>query len=593
MSGVGHETPGFEEISCFYGEKVYNFTNDVECMPSDAPLECRCEYASKVVDCMSTSRIPYMELEYCSFEGIPVLATFVCMIWLMFLFVNLALVVDARVVPNVTTIAKLMRMSDGLAGLTLLAFGNGVVDIFSAGAAVMASEDGGTLGVSVLLGCGLYVTLVVSGTISYLFEPDVQPRVLGRDAGFYLIGLCWMAYVLYDHTIELWEVIMFPSVYVIYVIFAIIMERFDKSGQSVIGFLLCRPWKEEKKQHLKGEMVPLISDTTAGATPFIFTTAYDDDVCHEGVHPGIIQSLQRYTRLKEAALRHPRSSGSLYDTYTRLDIFDTHEGAPWAEKSRLTKIVVMFQVPMRVLVAISTPVVFHEDSNIAWDRRLHVIIAFCSPAVLVAVAMEDAFYWEFSAKEPLPTMVIALCVGLALALIVQTTSVASKAPKYNNVFAVLGFTVSLFFIYAISEEVVSVIRSFGIMWQIPTSLVAMVILGAGNGTCDLVSNYLIASQGRPQIAIGAIYGAPCLNLYMGLTCMGVVAMIKYGLPFKIKSDAQIYIGLGFIMVALIVALGSSFAGKLKKKHAKFFLFTYAMFLVGSVLLLVVGAPIAT
>jgi len=585
--------PGVETFSCPYGSDgmIFNYTNDIECMPRDAPLGCKCGYVTQVVDCMSTSRIPYMKLEYCLLPGVPAGATVVCMIWLGFLFINLALVVDARVVPNVTTITKLLRLSDGLAGMTLLAFGNGVVDIFSAGAAVMASKDGGTLGVSILLGCGLYVTLVVSGVITFFFEPEVSPKILGRDVTFYLLGLGWTAIVLTDHTIEIWETVMFPILYVLYVSYAVLMEFCEKRGKTLTDLFLCRPgFPQLRRGKETAEMIPLIKDTTAGASAFEFTSTPYNEVCAEGVHPGIIQSLLRYQRLREAAMRHPHSSGSWADTAARLDILDTHEGAQWLEKAWYTKCVVVLQIPMRLLLSLSAPVVFHEDANIAWDRRLHVIIAFCAPAVITILSIEDAFYWEAIADGEIPTLLIALGVGIALSFIVHSTTVTKESPRYNNIFAFLGFTVSLFFIYAISEEIVSVIRTFGIMWQIPTSLVAMVILGAGNGTCDLVSNYIIASQGRPQIAISATYGAPCLNLYMGLTCMGIVAGVKYGLPYRVKSDAQIYIGLAFIAVALITALAISFTGRLRKKHARFFFFLYAMFLLGSILLLVLGAP---
>jgi sodium/potassium/calcium exchanger 6 len=76
-------------------------------------------------------------------------------VWIGFLFVNLVLVVDARIVPNINTVAKCLGMSDSLAGMTLLALGNGAADVFSAVAAVNASENGANLAISGLLGGGL------------------------------------------------------------------------------------------------------------------------------------------------------------------------------------------------------------------------------------------------------------------------------------------------------------------------------------------------------------------------------------------------------------------------------------------------------
>lgn len=50
--------------------------------------------------------------------------------------------------------------------------------------------------------------------------------------------------------------------------------------------------------------------------------------------------------------------------------------------------------------------------------------------------------------------------------------------------------------------------------------------------------WFLAETGRPNIAIGAVYGAPVLNLYMGVTTMGIIGSLKYGLPYKIKVDQQ-------------------------------------------------------
>ena len=50
------------------------------------------------------------------------------------------------------------QLSDAVAGVTLLAVGNGAADVFSAAAAVTASESGGMLAVAGLIGGGLFVT---------------------------------------------------------------------------------------------------------------------------------------------------------------------------------------------------------------------------------------------------------------------------------------------------------------------------------------------------------------------------------------------------------------------------------------------------
>lgn len=583
------------EYTCFLdkhravdGGIVFNYTAGESCDLQDVPEKCLCNYTAQVVDCMSTSRIPYLDGPYCVFQDVMFVGDLLMLLWLAYLFVNLALVVDARVVPNVTTIAKMLNMSDSLAGLTLLAFGNGVVDIFSAGAAVMASEDGGTMGFSVLLGCGLYVVTVVSGVVAFNFEPEVKFAETGRDALFYMVGLVWACFVLEDHKLELWEIIGFPVLYVLYLTYAIMEEQLRTGPPPVQGtwrYRLARCFRIVDESSEKLPLVSLVAEKQPNGGGDHSNESWNVDY-YDGVHPGIIKALSRYQHLKThtESLEHANTvPGSWACTLSRMDIWDSHEGAPWSRKSTAAKILVVLQIPMRIVLSLSTPVVFHEDLTLAWDKRLHVMMSFLALPIIVVLVEEDAFYWKFTEDALVPSLLVASVIGACGAIVIARTSEVDTPPRYNNMFAVLGFLVALVFIYAISEEVVSIIRSFGLMWGIPTSIVAMAVLGAGNGTCDLVSNYIIASQGRPNIAIGAVYGAPVLNLYMGVTTMGIIGAWKYGLPYKIKVDQQIFMGLAVILVALIPAIVASRRGTLGPNTAKFLFGLYFMFLTVSLM----------
>ena len=52
--------------------------------------------------------------------------------WLAFLFVGLATAAEDFFCPNLSTISSHLRLSHNVAGVTLLALGNGAPDLFSA-----------------------------------------------------------------------------------------------------------------------------------------------------------------------------------------------------------------------------------------------------------------------------------------------------------------------------------------------------------------------------------------------------------------------------------------------------------------------------
>ena len=65
--------------------------------------------------------------------------------------------------------------------------------------------------------------------------------------------------------------------------------------------------------------------------------------------------------------------GTWAHTWSKLDIFNTADQA-WADKPIHAKIANTIQVPVRFLLVCSTPVVYHADREIAWDRKLHMIM---------------------------------------------------------------------------------------------------------------------------------------------------------------------------------------------------------------------------
>lgn len=112
---------------------------------------------------------------------------------------------------------------------------------------------------------------------------------------------------------------------------------------------------------------------------------------------------------------------------------------------------------------------------------------------------------------------------------------------------------ALLFIYVIADEIVSVMQSFGVLLNVSESTIGITVLGIGNGTCDLIANYLVATKGFPQIALAAVYGGPVLNTYVGLGLAVLIGILSYPEPYYIiETDIILYVGIGFLMVILLI-----------------------------------------
>eukprot|EP00108_Taenia_solium_P007038 TsM_000785000 transcript=TsM_000785000 gene=TsM_000785000 len=108
--------------------------------------------------------------------------------------------------PSLIALARSMHMSQNLAGVTLLAFGNGAPDVFSAVTAITTGDpeapDEG-LGLGFLMGSGLLVNTVTAGLIMIIRPFTTNRRPFIKDVLFYMTAVSWSAAILIRRSIHL------------------------------------------------------------------------------------------------------------------------------------------------------------------------------------------------------------------------------------------------------------------------------------------------------------------------------------------------------------------------------------------------------
>ncbi|XP_074643327.1 mitochondrial sodium/calcium exchanger protein-like isoform X1 [Tubulanus polymorphus] len=202
--------------------------------PTQKENECRdfhhlnisdvCAFINATADCLiGDGFINYVKVVYCSFSHLIPLGVITLTIWWLFLFAGLASTADEFFCPNLAVISKTLRLSQNIAGVTFLAFGNGAPDIFSSISAVGNAKDGDAgLAIGALVGAGIFVTTVVAGTISIVCPFTSMERPFLRDIVFYIGAVFWTFYVLYDGDISTAEAVGFICYYVVYVLLVVI-----------------------------------------------------------------------------------------------------------------------------------------------------------------------------------------------------------------------------------------------------------------------------------------------------------------------------------------------------------------------------------
>lgn len=158
-----------------------------------------------------------------------------------------------------------------------------------------------------------------------------------------------------------------------------------------------------------------------------------------------------------------------------------------------------------------------------WNRWLVSVQIFTAPLFTVFIV------WANS--DPTLSLFVHLVLYsllgslLAFAVLVFTTT-PDKPPKYRFLLCFMGFVVSIAWISTIANEVVGVLKAFGVILGISDAILGLTIFAVGNSLGDLVADITVARLGYPVMALSACFGGPMLNILIGIGVSGLYMTIK-------------------------------------------------------------------
>ncbi|RFU35226.1 hypothetical protein B7463_g1117, partial [Scytalidium lignicola] len=162
----------------------------------------------------------YLTLYYCNLQSAQPVAFVILTLWLSLLFATIGIAASDFFCINLSTIASILGMSESMAGVTFLAFGNGSPDVFSTFAAM--SSHSGSLAVGELIGAAGFITAVVAGSMALVREFRVGKKTFVRDIGFFIVAVSFSVVFLADGALHLWECCVMIAFYIFYVITVVV-----------------------------------------------------------------------------------------------------------------------------------------------------------------------------------------------------------------------------------------------------------------------------------------------------------------------------------------------------------------------------------
>ena len=162
-----------------------------------------------------------------------------------------------------------------------------------------------------------------------------------------------------------------------------------------------------------------------------------------------------------------------------------------------------------------------------WNRWLLATQIFTAPFLLVLLYWANTDPGLSIRKLLLPCLYALIGSLLAFAILIVTTS-PERAPKYRHLLCFFGFVISISWIYTIANEVVGVLKAFGVILGISDAILGLTVFAVGNSLGDLVADITVARLGYPVMALSACFGGPMLNILLGIGLSGLYMTVQKG-----------------------------------------------------------------
>ncbi|GFY43992.1 hypothetical protein TNIN_445811 [Trichonephila inaurata madagascariensis] len=526
---------------------------------NEVVTDCRCDFVQNVADCdPEMGYVKYTEHMYCLFgpRGVSYVVA-MSVFWLLVLFAGLGVTANEFLCPSLFIISKTLKMSQNVAGVTLLAFGNGSPDIFSAIAGIRQKKTEMVIGG--LIGGGIFTTTVVAGSIFLTQNFQMMKRPFLRDVAFYIIAAASAFYLFFSRHIYIYHAIAFVLLYVVY-IFVVVISRYihqrhlaksekaaeaeasaekemkitgtkaaDYDNPEAYGVVLTAffkySWEEDRRRNTLHHFC-YDNDVFAISLPNLSEEApppsYDEtEVKRYRGNSTCSPGCDYYKSEKCEKVPPPEPVDQWKDFIQKVCPVNLQD---WSKQTWTERCLDILKGPIMFFLVLTTPVVDYKSSRDNWCRILNCLHLVLGPLFITfAIGFGSTMIGGV-----FPAIVLVLLLSGALAGFVYYTTKPELVPRFHTAFAYIGFGVSVVWIYCIATEIVVLLQAVGTAFNLSESILGLTILAWGNCLLDFLSNLAVARKGFPRMGIAACFGAPFLTLLLGVGVPCIIELIGDG-----------------------------------------------------------------
>ncbi|XP_033618308.1 mitochondrial sodium/calcium exchanger protein isoform X7 [Fukomys damarensis] len=237
------------------------------------------------------------------------------------------------------------------------------------------------------------------------------------------------------------------------------------------------------------------------------------------------------TRRKTPCLRTP--AAMIMETTVQIlaSALNPLDYRKWRSQSVFWRVFKVFKLPVEFLLLLTVPVVDPDKDDRNWKRPLNCLHLVISPVVVV-LTLQSGTYSIYKIGGLVPIWAVVVITGTGLASVTFFATSNWAPPRIHWLFAFLGFLTSALWINAAATEVVNILRSLGVVFQLSNTVLGLTLLAWGNSIGDAFSDFTLARQGYPRMAFSACFGGIIFNLLVGVGLGCLLQMARGSLEVK-------------------------------------------------------------
>jgi sodium/potassium/calcium exchanger 6 len=447
--------------------------------------------------------------------------------WLVLLISLLGSTADAFFVPLLEELSERMSLSEEVAGVTLLALGNGMPDIMTAASAISGEGDnlngGLQLAMGEFFGAGCFIMLMVLGAILCCStgRTQVEPKMFLVNVTAYFLCVCLMLGLTLHNQMAWWHSCILFVFYLTYVGVVILLgSRLRKQGHlSVV------------RSNISRSTISRIPSSMPD-----ITGALSVDAGWDGL---VSKHVSKASRLASLAEQSSESSDPSQDALAGLSFHEVD--------GFLALLQYVMEFPFSCARTLSIP-------SPCWSKRrrqlaaLHPFFGLC--VIIFAFSGGEGLTASWAS---LPAVVWAALLGVATSTAILRFSTPDRVPLWHSALIVFGMVATVAWFNIFANEVVAVLESLGKAFSVSDSTLGITVLAWGNCVGDVAADVALAKAGKSKMAVAGLFGSLIFSDALGLAISVLGATLQSG-PFDALLGLGNQLAGGFLLSSLLLVV---------------------------------------